>query len=133
MSKIRQWGYEQHMPVKFSALQKSANFKAFNAGDVIFEEGAPGDVMYVVQEGEVDIVVNGQVVETVDEGNILGELALIDNRPRSATALAKTDCKLAPVDQKQFTFMLRETPYFAIRVMEVMSDRLRHMDFLSGK
>ncbi len=50
--------------------------------------------MYVVQEGEVDIVIRDQVVETVGPGGILGELALIDQGPRSASARARTDCKL---------------------------------------
>jgi CRP/FNR family cyclic AMP-dependent transcriptional regulator len=116
---------------KFPLLQKLSDAKAYAAGTVIFQEGAHGDFMYVVQEGQVDILVHDKVMETVQPGSILGELALIDKRPRSATAVARTDCKLAAVDQHRFTFMVQETPFFAIHVMEVMADRLRHMDELA--
>jgi CRP/FNR family cyclic AMP-dependent transcriptional regulator len=120
------------MSTKFPWLQNSPDAKPFAAGDLIFQEGAAGDFMYVVQDGQVDIVLHDKVVETVETGGILGELALVDNRPRSANAVARTDCKLVAVDQKRFTFMVQETPFFAIRVMEVMANRLRHMDELTN-
>jgi CRP-like cAMP-binding protein len=94
-------------------------------GDVIFNEGDAGDYMFIVQEGLVDIILNGKVVETVGEGGILGEMALVDQESRSAGAVAKTDCRVVPVSQKQFTFMVQETPYFALQVMHIMAERLR--------
>jgi CRP-like cAMP-binding protein len=81
--------------------------------------------MFIVQDGEVDIVVGGKVVETVGPDGFFGELALIDSTPRSADALARTNCKLLPLNQHRFTFMVDEIPFFAIRVMKVMADRLR--------
>jgi CRP/FNR family cyclic AMP-dependent transcriptional regulator len=75
-----------------SVVRFADDFEAFSAGQHIFTVGQPGDVMYVVKEGEVDIVINGKVVDTVGPGGLLGEMALIDKRPRSATAIAKTDC-----------------------------------------
>ncbi len=81
--------------------------------------------MYLVKSGEVDIIVGDHIVETVVPGDILGEMALIDREPRSATARAKTDCALLPVNQRQFTFMVQETPFFALEVMRTMSRRLR--------
>jgi len=100
----------------------------FSARQQIFAEGEPGDVMFVVKEGEVDIVVHGAVVETIGPGGILGEMALIDRNPRSATAVAKTDCQLVPISEKRFQFLVQQTPYFAIEVMRVLAQRLRHMD-----
>jgi CRP-like cAMP-binding protein len=67
-------------------------------------------------------------VETVGEGGIIGEMGLIDRGPRSATAIAKTDCKLVPLNEQRFTFMVQETPNFALQVMRIMADRLRRMD-----
>ena len=81
--------------------------------------------MYGVLEGQVEIVLNGKVVETVEEGGIFGELAVIDTHIRSATAVAKTACRLAAIDQKRFTYLIQQTPYFAIQVMQVMADRLK--------
>jgi hypothetical protein len=56
---------------------------------------------------------------------IFGEMALIDNAPRSATAIAASDAKLVPVSEKQFLFLISNTPYFALNVMRVMARRLR--------
>jgi CRP-like cAMP-binding protein len=57
-----------------------------------------------------------------------GEMALIDGGTRSATAIAKTDCKLVPITEKQFLFMVQETPFFALRVMRTLTARLRRVD-----
>ncbi len=98
---------------------------AYQPGQVIFSEGDPGDLMFVVLEGEVEVRVHEKVVDTTGPGGILGEMALVDHAPRSATAIAKTACKVAPVGETQFNFMIQETPHFAIAVMRVMCDRLR--------
>ena len=95
------------------------------AGSTIFDQGHPGTVMYVVKKGEVDLVIQGSVVETVGPNEFFGEMALIDNQPRSAAAVARTDCTLVPVDQKRFLFMVDETPFFALEGMRKMSARLR--------
>jgi CRP-like cAMP-binding protein len=99
--------------------------ETFSAGQTIFETGQTGDKMYVVVEGEVELKYNDRLLETVGEGGIFGEMALIDAKTRGATAVAKVDSKLAEVDQKRFTFLVQQTPFFAIQVMSVMADRLR--------
>lgn len=100
----------------------------FQAGQVIFKEGDTGDVMYAVLDGEVEIWVGDKKVDTLTADDIFGEMALIDGGPRSATALAKTTCKVMPVSEKRFNAMVRETPYFALNVMRIMSARLRRMN-----
>ena len=55
-------------------------------------------------------------------------MSLVDGSPRSATVLAKSDCKLVPIDMHRFQFLIRETPHFAIHVMRVIADRLRRND-----
>ncbi len=116
------------MTATISLFRNATDYESFPAGQIIFQEGQPGEVMYAVSEGEVDILVHDKVIDTVGPGGIVGEMALIDTKPRSATAIAKTDCKLVPISEKRFTFLVQQTPNFALQVMRVMADRLRHMD-----
>jgi CRP-like cAMP-binding protein len=97
----------------------------FAPGEVIFAEGDKGEHMYVVRSGEIEIERNGQVIETLSGGGIFGEMALIDGSPRSATARAKTDTEVAPINEKSFLFLVHETPFFAIAVMRTLAERLR--------
>lgn len=119
-------GFKAMSPLNL--VRFAADSTAFAAGQTIFSEGQPGDLMFVVKGGEVDVVVHGKVVETLGAGGILGEMALIDRNPRSATAVAKTDCDLVPINEGRFQFLVQQTPYFAIEVMRVLANRLRHMD-----
>ena len=71
------------------------------------------------------LIVHDKVIDTSHPGELLGEMALVDQSPRSATAVAKTACKVVPVNERQFSFMVQETPHFAITVMRAMCNRLR--------
>ena len=104
--------------------------ESFTEGQVIVREGDPSGVMYVVVEGEVDIVLRDNVVNSLGPGGIFGEMALVDHQRRSATAVAKTDCKLASIDERRFFFLIQQTPNFALSVMRVMASRLRSKDTL---
>jgi CRP-like cAMP-binding protein len=108
-----------------NVFEKDAVPLKLAAGQVIFEYGQARDFMYVVKEGEVDIMVRDAVVETVGEDGFFGEMALIDHAPRSATAIAKTDCTLIKIDERQFLFLVQETPFFAIIMMRTMAGRIR--------
>jgi CRP/FNR family cyclic AMP-dependent transcriptional regulator len=99
---------------------------SFPAGHVIFTEDDTGDVAYVVLEGEVDLTFRGHLLETVTSGGLIGEMALIDSQTRSATATAKTETKAVAINKDRFIFMVQETPWFALEVMKIMADRLRH-------
>lgn len=110
---------------KISLFKNSKDTSTYKAGDVIFNTGQSGDRMYVVVEGEVDIKLGDRVVQTLVEEEFFGEMGIIDNSPRSATAVAKTDCRLAEIDQRKFTFLVQQTPFFALQVMKGMADRLR--------
>jgi CRP-like cAMP-binding protein len=101
--------------------------EAFSTGDVIFSQGDEGSVMYVVRSGSVVITYNDTELATVGEGEIFGEMALVDDTIRSATATAQTDCVVVPVDKNRFLFLIHETPTFGLQVMQIMSQRLRKM------
>jgi CRP/FNR family cyclic AMP-dependent transcriptional regulator len=100
----------------------------YAAGDIIFSSGDEGDAMYVVKEGEVELRVGGRTVEVVQADGFFGEMALIEEGPRTATAVAKTDAVLIPINEKRFEFMVHEVPLFALHVMKGLSRRLRTVD-----
>lgn len=113
-----------------SLFRNSSDYSTYSPGDIIFRQGDQADNMYVVQEGEVEILVNDRVVETAREGHLFGEMALIDKKERSATVRAKTECRVVPIDKKRFTYLVQETPFFALHVMKIMANRIRNMDSL---
>jgi CRP/FNR family transcriptional regulator, cyclic AMP receptor protein len=108
-------------------FEHSKDYETYAEGKVVFKEGDPASYMYVVQEGSIEIVRDGKVYETVEAGGIFGEMALIDNSPRSATAVAKTAAKIVPVNEKSFTVLVQQTPYFALQVMQIMAFRIRRL------
>lgn len=101
-----------------------------SAGQTIFKQGEPGHLMYVIQEGEIDIIIHDKLLETVGVGGVIGEMALIDSTARSATAVTRTDCKLVPLDETSFKIHVHHTPFFAIQVMRIMAGRLRRINEL---
>ncbi len=111
--------------VSLDLFRKVIDTVSFSTGEVIFHEGDPGEVMYLVKEGQVAIKTGETTLTTLDQGDLFGEMALISRDPRSATAVAKTDCKLLPVDEEKFLYLVQQTPYFALYMMSVLADRLR--------
>ena len=84
--------------------------------------------MYVVRAGELDIILNGSVIETVSVGGIFGEMALVTRAPRSATVTARTDAELVPIDEAGFLRYVHSAPFFAVQVLRITVERLRRMD-----
>lgn len=109
-------------------FQHAQSTEIFAAGETVFVEGEPGDTMYVVLKGHVEIRVGEKALEVAGPGTVIGEMALINLSFRSATAIAQGECTLAPVDEKQFLSLVLRRPRFALSVMEIMANRLRHMD-----
>jgi len=81
-----------------------------------------------VRSGELQIIDGNRVFETLGPGGIVGEMALIDGGPRSATVRASAPSEVVALDQKRFLFMVQQTPFFALRVLKVMSSRIRAMN-----
>lgn len=95
------------------------------AGSIIFREGDEANEFFVIKSGQVRIHLGNRTLTELSADNIFGEMALIDNQPRSATAIAITDVELVPVSERQFLFMVSQTPHFALKVMRVLAQRLR--------
>jgi CRP-like cAMP-binding protein len=113
------------MGIKIDALVNEGTPREYGVGEVIFREYEMGAEMYVVLEGEVELTIGSRIVETLGAGEPFGEMALIDQSPRTATAIAKTPCKVAVIPEKRFLFLVQQTPWFALAIMKVMADRLR--------
>ncbi len=97
------------------------------AGQIIFAKGDPGQCMYIVQSGAIEIVIGDKVVETLGANEALGFMTMIDNQPRSSTARAKEPCELSLLDERKFQFMVDEVPNFAFYIMGVLARRIRGM------
>jgi CRP-like cAMP-binding protein len=100
----------------------------FKSGEIVFQKGEPGYVMYLVTQGEVEIRIHDKVIEKVGPGGVIGEMALLDMNPRSATAIARTDCLLLAIDRERFQEQVKKSPSFSLQVMRIMAERLRRLD-----
>jgi len=109
----------------FAILRHEPDIRSFKQGETIFKQGDPADCMFAVVEGAVAIELGSTLVEHVPPGGVFGEMALIDGLPRSATAVATADCSLAAINEKRFLRLVELTPRFALRVMQVLTERLR--------
>jgi CRP-like cAMP-binding protein len=114
--------------VNIDIFRNSKDYITVKQGEVIINEGDTGELAYAIKDGEVDIIVGEQIIEHLLPGGIFGEMALIDQNTRSASVVAATDCQLVPINQRQFTFLIQQTPYFALEVMRVMAERLRRQN-----
>jgi CRP-like cAMP-binding protein len=94
-------------------------------GQTLFEQGEPGRDMYIVRTGFVLLRVGGSEVEQVARGGLLGEMALIDPAPRSASAVAGENCSVVAITEGAFHALVKQVPGFALEVMRSMARRLR--------
>lgn len=95
------------------------------AGGLVFQAGDPSHHAFVLVEGRAEVLVNGRAVEQAEPGALLGEMGLIDEQPRSASVRAVTDCRLVAIDERRFTFLVQQHPFFALQVMRIMAERVR--------
>lgn len=109
-----------------SLFSAESNPRRFSHGEQIFAEGDPGDYMYAILEGEVDITRGGRSIAIIGKGGVFGEMSLIDQKPRSATATARTDIRVVGIDRKRFLELVHTKPFFAVQMMQILSERVRH-------
>lgn len=95
---------------------------------VVMREGQSGAFMYVVKRGRVAISIRGAVVEIVQPGGIFGEMALVDQKPRNASATTQTECELLQVDRPSLLAAVKAQPAFAMAMLRGVAERLRYMN-----
>src|SRR4029078_6117259 len=104
--------------------------KDFKAGTVLFEEGQPGDFMYVITQGEVEIRRRAgdidRVVAVRPAAAVFGEMAILTSRPRSATAVVRVASRLLVIQGSTFEAMLRARPEIALRIIKALATRLEN-------
>ncbi|MGE0055425.1 MAG: Crp/Fnr family transcriptional regulator [Hyphomicrobium sp.] len=108
--------------------RRNPEIRQLDAGEPVFFEHRTGAEMYAVLSGRIDVVRYGKELEQVGPGGILGEMALIDDGPRSAAALAAEKTTVAVVPRDMFLELVKEEPAFALHVMRVLAQRLRRRD-----
>ena len=106
--------------------------KHFNAEEVVFREGELGHELYIIQEGSVDVI-KGQGVEattlaTLEKGALFGEMALIDQSPRSATIKAVSNTKLSIINKVTFAQMMKALPSWLYGIIAIIASRLRQVN-----
>ena len=110
----------------FEFLLREPDIRDYKKGQTVFKQGDPGsDCMFGVVEGAVDIQIGAETLERVHPTHVFGEMALIDQRPRSATAIAAVDSRIAVINKKRFLHLVEATPHFALSMMQVITERLR--------
>ena len=102
----------------------------FQAGDIIIEEGTKGSSAYIILSGAVEVVKKSGEKEitmaTLGQGQVFGEMGLIEDRPRSATVKAVTEIRVRRIDREDFNELLRTKPSVLIPIMKSLFERLRH-------
>lgn len=105
--------------------------KTYQSGEIIVREGDPGNCMFVIQEGEVEVirVINGEVhrLNVLEAGDFFGEAAIFEKEARNATVRALTPTRLLTVDKKTFMSRIEEDPSLAFRIVQTLSRRVQQM------
>ncbi len=111
--------------------------KSYHDGEVIVRQGEPGDCMYVIQKGKVEVVLEQAgrqvVLSTLGEGDFFGEMSIFDRQPRSATVRAAGEVRVLSVDRKNFLSRIHDDPTIAFRLVQTLSRRVRELDEQVGR
>jgi CRP-like cAMP-binding protein len=113
-------------------MEKGALGRVYQDGEKLIRQGETGDCMYVIQEGEVEILVEKDGLEVRlgvrGKGEIIGEMAIFEREVRSATARALGPVRALTVDKRTFLRRVQEDPSLAFRLVQTMSRRIRELD-----
>lgn len=118
---------------EIAAIAAVAQESAFQAGQIIVTQGTPGQAFYLILTGRVEIIRDGQSLGAFGPGDFFGEMSLLDQAPRSATirALDPTTCLM--LSSWDFKSLLERYPSIAVKLLEVLSRRLRVADERLGR
>ena len=120
-------------PEEIAAISEVAQESGFQAGQIIVTQGTPGQAFYLILSGRVEIIRDGQSLGAFGPGDFFGEMSLLDSAPRSATikALETTNCLM--LSSWDFKALLERYPSIAVKLLEVLSRRLRVADERLGR
>jgi CRP-like cAMP-binding protein len=98
------------------------------AGHVLTEQGRLGAEFFVIVNGTVRVMQDGRLVNTIGPGGFLGEISLVDHRPRTATATCETPCRVLVLGHREFHTLLADTPSIAVAVLTALAERVRTLE-----
>ena len=113
-------------------MSSGALGREYKGGDVIVHQGEIGDCMYVIQEGEVEVVrvENGSIIRlaVLGRGDFFGEMSVFEKEVRSATVRALDKVRVITVDKKTFMRRIQEDPTLAFRIFQTMASRIKQLN-----
>lgn len=109
-------------------LEDYGQERTYSPGEVIIREGSPGDSMFAILAGIVELTVKDRLVDMLEPGEVFGEMAMLDGKPRSASATATTACRVIRVDRAGFDRLAAERSDFVVFLLRTMSDRIRRLN-----
>lgn len=98
------------------------------AGKVLTRQGQRGDEFFVIVDGRVRVERDGKLVAVLGSGQFVGEIALVDEGPRTATATCETDCRMILLGHREFHALLREQPDIELKILRALAERVRRLD-----
>jgi CRP/FNR family cyclic AMP-dependent transcriptional regulator len=113
---------------ELQAVSKASDEIDLPAGRVLCEEGSIGREAFVIIEGTADVSRNGKKVASLGPGTCVGELALLDHGPRTATVVAATDLKVLVLGAREFAGIIDEIPAIAHKILKSLAARIRDLD-----
>jgi CRP-like cAMP-binding protein len=113
---------------ELAPIAEIAEEQPFAAGDQVFAEGEPGDALYLIVEGAVQVHRGKKQVARLGARDVFGEMAVLDSHPRSASATVLEDAVLLKIGRDDFRDILQERPEIGMGVIQVLSRRLRHIE-----
>ncbi len=122
--------FDAAMLATLQSKLEHANVVRFTEGSLIMEAGQPGTTMYIVLEGRVTIAINNKIVEKLVAGGEFGEMALVDHSPRTASAIARTDCALLSLNRQALIELVKSEPGVGMAMMRCVANRMRYMNSL---
>lgn len=111
-----------------TAIAKAADEVDFAAGTALITEGESGSEAFVVLSGSVEVRRAGQVIATLGSGDIIGELSLLDQCPRTASVVCSTDCTVLVIDRRHFAPLIETSPSLGLEFLRELASRLRELD-----
>ncbi len=128
VSQAKLYLQKMNKPLIPPKVSKTEINRFYATDQIIFCENEPGDELYIIKRGSVKIskLISGKetILALLKVGDIFGEMALLDNRPRSATAIAAEDCEVAAINRQNFDKLVIEQPIMAERLITLLSERI---------
>ena len=122
--------FDAAMLAKLREKLAQSTVMPFPEGVKIMQEGATGTAMYIVLDGKVAVALGRKIVEKLGPGGVFGEMALVDNSPRTATAVARKDCELLAIDREALIKLVKSDPAVGMQMMRAVVARIRYMNGL---